>query len=114
MFSSRQDGGVHVITFARPDVLDAFHAERLGEGIYGQLAAVDAPKVVLDLHNVELLSSSALGVFISLNALVEDKGGKLCLANASESFRQILKMTKLESLVETHDTMVQAIESLGR
>ncbi len=68
---------------------------------------------MLDLYNIELLSSSALGVLISLNALVEDKGGKLCLANAGESFRHVLKMTKLESLVEMHDTTAQAIESLG-
>ena len=43
-------------------MLDAFHTEQLGEGIFGQLHAADAPKVALDLHNAEFLSSSALGV----------------------------------------------------
>ncbi len=102
-----------MITVTQSDALDAVHAEKLGEGIFKHLTGLEAPSVVLDLGNAELLSSSALGVLISLNSLVEHAGGKLCLTGASEDFRQILKMTKLEGLVEIRDTVADAMKHVG-
>ena len=113
MFSARQEAGIHVITVSHPNALEAFNVEQLGEGIFHHLQAFDAPRVVLDLHNVDLASSSALGVLISLNSLIEHEGGKFCLANVSSGFGQILRMTKLEGLIQIHESMAQALKSLA-
>ncbi|MHC4082889.1 MAG: STAS domain-containing protein [Planctomycetota bacterium] len=113
LFSVRQETGIHVITFVQPNALDAYNAEQLGERVYHHLKAFDAPRVVLDVHNLELLSSSALGVLISLNSLVEHDGGQFCLANVGSGFRQILKMTKTEGLFQIHESMAQALKSLA-
>ena len=113
LFSARQEDGIHVITLTQATALDAYNVEQLGGDIHNHLKAFDAPRVVLDLDGIELLSSSALGVFISLNSLVEHQGGNLCLANVSDVGRHILKMTKLESLVEIHDSTAGAMKSLG-
>jgi anti-anti-sigma factor len=102
-----------VIKLTQSTALDAYHVEQLGGDIHNHLKAFDAPRVVLDLDNVEFLSSSALGVFISLNSLVEHQGGKFCLANVNNMGRDILKMTKLEGLVQVYDSTAQAMKSLG-
>jgi anti-anti-sigma factor len=113
LFSTRREAGVHVITFTRPDALDALHVEQLGEDIHEHLKNFDAPRVVLDLNSVELLSSSALGVLISLNSLIEHAGGQLCLANLSDGLLSILKMTKLIGLIKIHESTAEAVQSLG-
>jgi anti-anti-sigma factor len=112
MFSARQERNSHVISLADPSALEAPRVEKLGEDIFHYLQTFDAPNVVLDLRNIELMSSSALGVLISLNSLIENEGGRFCLANVSSGFRQILKMTKLEGLIRIHESMAQALDSL--
>ena len=101
-----------MITFTRTDVLDAYHAEQLGEGLFEHLKKFDAPRVVLDLHDVPLLSSSALGVFVSLKSLIENQGGKLCFANVDSNLNDILRMTKLHTLLEIRGSTEEAIKSL--
>jgi anti-anti-sigma factor len=113
MFSARQERGIHVISLASPNALDALHVEKLGEDIFHYLQTFDAPIVILDLRNVDPMSSSALGVLISLNSLIENEGGKFCLANVSSGFRQVLKLTKVEGLIQVHESMAQAIKNLA-
>jgi anti-anti-sigma factor len=113
MFSARQERDIHVISITNPNALEAFHVEKLGEDIFHYLQAFDAPKVVVDMRNVELLSSSALGVLISLNSLIENGGGKFCLANVSSDFQHTLKMTKIEGVIRLYESTPQALKSLA-
>ncbi len=113
LFAVRQESGIHLITVTQPDALDSVHAEQLGEAIHEHLQAFEAPKVVLDVHNAVSLSSSALGVLISISSLIEQAGGRLCIARPSETLIAVLKMTKLEGLVEIRDSTDEAMSVLA-
>jgi anti-sigma B factor antagonist len=59
-------------------------------------------KLLVDLANLEYLSSAALGKFISLGKKVQRHGGRLLLCNVHESIRELFKVTKLDHLLEIH------------
>jgi anti-sigma B factor antagonist len=112
-FSSQVLGGVHIIEFSRSDVLDAQYIEQLGDEIYRHLKPVEQPRVVVDLHNVRFLSSSALGMLVALRkVVVERKGGKMGIANVAPEIRQVFKMTKLHKVLNLQDTTEKAVRSV--
>ncbi len=113
-FSARIQDGVHVIKFEQSNVLDAHEIEQLGNGIYHHFKPVDAPRVVIDLENVEHFSSAALGMLIALRKIIVDKkGGGLGIANLRADLRPIFTMTKLDKLLTLHDSTEQAINSMA-
>lgn len=112
LFSSRIRDGVHVISFSRSDVVDAGYIERLGDQIYHHFKTVDAPRLVIDLDNVQQLSSSALGMLIALKKVTDKQGGKICLANVRDELVQVFKLTKLHKVLGLHDSTDKAISSL--
>ena len=113
LFSSRVEDGVHVITFTKADVVDAYFIEQLGDGIYHHLKGVEAPRVVVDLIDVKHLSSAALGMLIALNTVVGKHNGRICIANVSDDLMMVFKLTKLHKLIKIHNSTEKAVKSLG-
>ena len=113
LFDATVVDGVHVIMFSRSDVLDQHYIKQLGDDIYHHLKPVDSPRVVVDLGNVEFLSSSALGMLIALRKVVEDKqGGEICIANIEGDLLEVFKLMKLHKLMKIHDSRDKAVASL--
>ena len=112
LFSTTVVDGAHVITFSRSDVVDAQYIKRVGDDIYHHLKPVDAPRVVLNLHNVNFLSSSAIGMLVALKTVVAKKNGKICLANVDDNIGQVFKITKMHKIMKIHDSIDKAIESI--
>lgn len=112
-FSATVVDGVHVIRFEQSRILDAHEIEQLGDEVYHHLKPVDAPKVVIDMGNVEHLSSAALGMLIALRkVVVEKKGGGIGIANVSKGLESIFKMTKLDKLLKISDSTEKAMRRL--
>ena len=111
--SARIEDGIHVIRFEQSNVLDAYEIEQLGDEIYHHLKPIDAPKVVIDLGNVEHLSSAALGMLIALRkVVVEKKGGGIGIANVSEDLKSIFRMTRLDKLMKMSESTEKAMQRL--
>jgi anti-anti-sigma factor len=109
-FSARIQDGVHVVRLERASVLDAYEIERLGDDIYAYIKPIDGPWLVVDLANVEHLSSAALGMLIALRrVVVEKKGGGLALANVNRSLQSIFEMTRLHKLIAMRDSTEKAV-----
>jgi anti-sigma B factor antagonist len=64
------------------------------------LAQVDASVVVLDLARVNTIDAGGLGVMLELREHTESKGIELRLENVTKLVRQILEITKLDSIFE--------------
>ena len=68
-------------------------------------------RIVIDLEEVSWVNSSGLGILIGMITRVRKESGDLKLANISEKIREILKVTKLESIFEVHSSVDAAIGS---
>jgi anti-sigma B factor antagonist len=68
--------------------------------------------IIIDLAEVPLMDSSALGTIIAAFLKLREKKGKLALLNAQDSILSVLAITKLDSLFEVYDNMQVALESV--
>lgn len=68
--------------------------------------------MILDLADVPLMDSSALGTVIMAYLKLKQKNGKLGLLYAQKSILNILNITKLNTLLEVHDDIQSALRSM--
>lgn len=61
-------------------------------------------KFIVDLKNVPLLDSTALGVIIVTLQVLQRSGGKLVLLNPQKAVSSILDITRLSSILEVYET----------
>lgn len=66
-------------------------------------------KVILDLANVELISSYTVGVFVAFAQDLREHGGDLKFIQLQTRVKQVFKATRLDSILDVHDTQEQAI-----
>ena len=68
--------------------------------------------LIIDLAEVPLMDSSALGTVIAAFLRLREQNGKLVLLNAQKSILDVLAITKLNSLFEVYDDMQAALEAV--
>ena len=69
--------------------------------------------LILDLAEVPLMDSSALGTIVATFLTLRDKNGRLALLNAQKSILDVLAITKLDSLFEVYDDMQVALSAVN-
>lgn len=70
-------------------------------------------QLVIDLVNVPLIDSSALGAIILSVQGFRESGGKLVLLNPQQAVRDILEVTHLTSVLEIYDTEESALSAFS-
>ena len=68
-------------------------------------------KIVIDLEKVERINSSGLGILIKALHTFKSNGGELKLANVKHNISKLLHITKLNTILETYDTVESAVNS---
>lgn len=70
-------------------------------------------KLIIDLRNVPLLDSTALGVIIVTLQILQRAGGKLVLLNPQKAVTSILEVTRLTSILEVYETKEAALNAFS-
>jgi anti-sigma B factor antagonist len=65
-------------------------------------------KIVIDLKEVEWMNSSGLGILIDAVTVLKNNNGTLRLVNVSERIKNLLKITKLNTVFDIRDSMNEA------
>jgi len=68
-----------------------------------------AAKIVMDFEKLEYLSSSGLRAIISLEKKLRERGGKLVLANMSETVENLFNITLLYDLFAIRKSLSEAL-----
>lgn len=106
--------GVIVVELQDRRILDEMSIMQLGEQLSALVAKVDTPKLVMDFVNVGHMSSSALGVLITVHKRVREKGGHLCLCNIRREIMEIFEITRLSEIFDVRCSKDDALGELGR
>jgi len=90
--------------------IDSTNASELGEALN---AAIDAghTQVVLDLSNVEYMSSAGLRELVTALKKVKRGTGDLRLASPSPRVMEVLELAGLDSIFEIYPNQVEAVGS---
>lgn len=104
--------GVTNVEFVESNILDESSIRQIGDELLQVVDRKGLPKIVLNFDNVSALSSSALGMLITLNTKVGEKNGRLALACLKGPIRDVFRITKLDKAFSMHDTVGGAVSSL--
>ncbi len=92
------------------DVMGGPEAVQINDEI-NQLLDNSTLKVVIDLAQVQRMNSSGLGILINALSTFKKNGGDLKLASPTPIVQNLLKITRLNSLFESYDTVDAAVAS---
>jgi phenylalanyl-tRNA synthetase beta chain len=93
-------GDVTAVQLVDPKILDEQNVQVIGEQLFSLVDDVGRRKLLLDLRNVEYLSSAALGKLITLHKKLQAVGGKLMLCNIDPQIYEVFEITKLDKFFE--------------
>jgi anti-sigma B factor antagonist len=69
-------------------------------------------KILIDLKEVEWMNSSGLGILIDAVTVLKNNNGALRLVNVSDRIKNLLKITKLDTVFDIRESIDDAKESL--
>ena len=98
-------------------VLDGSLDAAAAPGIEGALMdAIDggARRVLVDLSGVPFVDSSGLSVLIRAFEKTREHGGRLAVAGVRESVKPVLRLTRLDRVLEVMDDPARAVETLAQ
>lgn len=68
--------------------------------------------VIIDLSHVKWIDSTGLGELISSLSTAKKNGGNLLLTHIPNPVKSLLKMTNLDQIFDTYDSVEHALEGL--
>lgn len=108
--SEAPNGVTHVMFTAR-NILDEAMIHQIGEEVIGLMASSQNPKLLISFKGVEHLSSTALGMLISIKNKIGAKGGQLRLSDIDPKIHEVFRITRLDTLFQIHPTADSAQKS---
>jgi len=107
-------GTVEVLALRAAEVYRADTIAKLGHELRRLFDGVGAATVfVLDLSDVEFLSSAALGLIINVWSHLVGRGCRFALAGAKGEVAQVLACTRLSEIMTVFPTVEEAVKKLG-
>ena len=107
------ENDVIIATLLDKKILDELSISRIS-GKLNELAGSQVkPQMVLDFANVGHMSSSALGMIITLHKRIRERGGRLQLCNIQPAIFEVFVITRLNEIFSIFSSRQEAIASLG-
>ncbi len=70
-------------------------------------------RLILDLTNVPMLDSSALGTIIAILQSIRNEDGKLILLKPQHAVMNVLKVTRLDTILEIYEDKEAALSAFN-
>ena len=102
-----------VVTFQKASILDSLEIDQIGETLYDLVDTRHRQKLVLDFAKVEFLSSSALGMLITLRKKALAIKGKVAICGIKPQLKEAFKITRLDKLFDFYDSESAALAAFG-
>jgi len=102
----RQEGPATVVKLSGH--ISASEAEELSS-YFNDLIEQGADLVVIDLKDVEIITSDGLGVLIRTRKALTESGGKLYLCGIHGNVLEVFQMTRLDKIFAVYDTPDSAL-----
>lgn len=95
--TSRTEQGCLIITLTEAKLQGDQLATTLNDALQATVASANAKKVILDMGQVELITTACLRPLLNLRNLLLGKGGRLVLCNLNPYVAEVLSVTRLTS-----------------
>ncbi len=106
----RVEGGIVVVT-PRGWLVGGRETEQLKEVVCGFLAEGNR-RLVVDLSEVVMANSLAVGAFVGCWQQYRDRAGRVVLCGLNRRLGGIFRVTRLAQVFEVHETLADALAAL--
>jgi anti-sigma B factor antagonist len=79
-----------------------------------QLVTAKKVNVVLNMHGVSVIDSAGVGDLVGCFSTLKRAGGTMKILNPSAFVQDILRITRLPTIIEVHDTEDAALKSFAK
>jgi len=104
------ENNVKVVELTDRKILDEISISQIGEELIALVSQMENPRVVLNFASVSHMSSSALGMLITLHKRIREKNGQLKLCNIQPAIYEVFVITRLNEIFDIHQSLQQALE----
>lgn len=95
------------------ELLETFTAKEMLDKVEEVLAQQNEVKcIIIDLHGLNFINSTGLGVLIKVLTKARNNGGEVVITRVEKRVKDLLVMTKLNSVFKVLDTLKEAKEHL--
>ena len=108
------ENGVLIVEIARRKILDEISITQLGEDLNGLIERHAGGRMIINFANVAHMSSSALGMLITLHKRMCEKKGQLRLCNIQPSIYEVFVITRLNEIFNIQPSVPEAMKSFDK
>ena len=107
-----RQGKVIVVQLTDRKILDEMNIMQIGDDLNGLVAESEIPRLVIDFSQVEHMSSSALGMLITLHKRIREKNGQLRLCCIQPSIYEVFVITRLNEIFQICQNRQEALADI--
>lgn len=111
-YTSQKQGNIHIFTL-NGDLIDKNQADKLIEEV-NETILNNHIRFVVDLGNLKYLNSSGLTILIQILTKARKAGGEAVIANVGKRIKELLVITKLNTVFTVADTVEQGVAKLNK
>ncbi len=104
---------VTVVNFEDSSILDTLQIETIGNSLYELVEKYGRKKLILDFSKVRFLSSSALGMLITLRKKSTAIKGELAICAMRDDLRKVFTISRLDKLFNFYENEEKALNAFG-
>jgi anti-anti-sigma factor len=82
-------------------------------GLQDTVRAQTAPRIILDLSGVPYMDSAGLGVLLTCKVSAEKNNRQLRLAGVSERVMSLIRMTRVDTILNIYPTVADAEQNFS-
>lgn len=112
-FDFRREGDVVVVRVTVKRLSDEENVEQLGDELFTLVDDPEVQKIVLELSEVEYITSSVLGKMITLHRRLHRKHGQLVVCGVTDPVQDILQGCKLDEYFNSAPDADAAVAQLA-
>ena len=105
-------GEVTVVELTERRILDEVNITEIGDQVNAMVLQSPRPRIVMDFTSVAHMSSSALGMLITLHKRIREKGGELRLCCIQPTILEVFVITRLSEIFTICQTRSEALDSI--
>ena len=103
-------GGVQLVRLKSHKILDGQSIDQIGRELSIVIDQAKAIKLLVDFSKVEHLSSSALGMLLTIDKKIQEQKGQFKLCGIRASIQEVFKITRLDQVFDIYPTVEQAVK----
>ena len=101
---TRAQGDVMVVHFLDTRILDVVNINQIAEELSDIVEKKNYTRLLLNLTNVEYLSSAVLAKLIALHKRLKELRGELRVCSVRDSIMEVFRITKLDKVFDIQST----------